>query len=98
MNPVLVLVVVALIGFGFMEPVLWVAAAVLVFGHVRYGRGGSRSGGRRDMEYREYRDRRDHQARLERRYQRENRGRLTRQARRQGKQPGGRDASPPTRR
>lgn len=95
MNPVFLLVVLALIGLGFMEPVLWVAAAVLIFGQVRYGRGVSRPGGRGDMEYREYRDRRDQQARLERRYQRENRGRLARQARRRSKQPGGRDGSPP---
>ncbi|WP_328671730.1 hypothetical protein OG905_17675 [Streptomyces sp. NBC_00322] len=93
MNPLLLLVVVALIGFGFMEPVLWLAAAVLVFGHVRYRRGGARPGGS-DTEYREYRERRDRQARMERRYQRENRGRLERQARRQGRQPGKHDGRP----
>lgn len=90
MSPFLLLFVMALIGFGFQEPVLWLAAAVLVFGHVRYGRGGGGSSGdRSDSEYRAYRDRRDSQTRLERRYQRENRGRLAREARRHGNKPGG---------
>ncbi|MEV6398421.1 hypothetical protein AB0M39_27200 [Streptomyces sp. NPDC051907] len=91
MNPLLVITLVALMGFGFVEPVLWLAAAVLVFAQVRYGRRADGSAGSRgEREYRAYRDRRDAQAVFERRYQRERRGWLSRQARRQGGRPGGR--------
>ncbi|MFF7451265.1 MULTISPECIES: hypothetical protein [unclassified Streptomyces] len=84
----LVLVVV-LFGLGFLNPLWWVAAAVLVFGVTRHARdggagrsrgGGSALGGYRDYEdYREYRDHRARQDRWERRYSRQNRGRWGRE-------------------
>ncbi|MEV0260699.1 hypothetical protein AB0I49_05060 [Streptomyces sp. NPDC050617] len=72
-----------LIGLGFLDALWWVAAAVLVFALVHYGRGGTR-GWRRgsDAEYGEYRDYRDRQERWDRRYRRQRRGRWMRQERR----------------
>ncbi|GGR07839.1 hypothetical protein [Streptomyces netropsis] len=82
MLPLLLVVCLALIGFGFLHPLLWVAAAVLIFGAVRYGRDdGGRVGSRYDRDYQEYRDRRDRQERWDRRYRRQRRGRWDRQDR-----------------
>ena len=35
------ILVVALLGLGLLNPIWWVAAAALIFGLVHYGRGGS---------------------------------------------------------
>ncbi|MEU4211554.1 hypothetical protein AB0F13_16405 [Streptomyces sp. NPDC026206] len=80
MLPLLLIVFVALVGFGFLHPVLWVAAAVLVFGAARYGRGDTGDLGFRndDQAYKEYRDRRDRLDRWDRRYRRQRRGRWNR--------------------
>ncbi|MEU0395668.1 hypothetical protein ABZ208_23350 [Streptomyces sp. NPDC006208] len=76
----LLIFVVALIGFGFLNPMWWVAAGVLIFGLAHFGRGGS---GRRshggDPDYRDYRDYRDQQDRWARRYSRQRRSRWNRQ-------------------
>ncbi|MER5886074.1 hypothetical protein ABT160_19820 [Streptomyces sp. NPDC001941] len=66
MKPLTLVLFVALVAFGFSQPVLWVAAGVLAFIGLRDGTGGS--------EYREYRDRRDRQERFNRRYLRERPG------------------------
>lgn len=79
----------ALFAFGFLHPVWWVAAAVLVYGVTHYGRdrggGRSRSDGP-DLEdhrdYRDYREHRDRQDRWDRRYSRQNRARWRREDRR----------------
>ncbi|MEU8551776.1 hypothetical protein [Streptomyces roseoverticillatus] len=75
----------ALVGLGFLHPFLWVAAAVLIFGAVRYGRGDAGRPGlfRYDRDYQEYRDRRDRLDRWDRRYRRQRRGRRQRQDHRQ---------------
>ncbi|MGW0903044.1 hypothetical protein [Streptomyces sp. NPDC002853] len=81
----LVILVLALIGLGFLNAMWWIAAAVLIFGAVHYGRDGGRSrdhGGQ--YEYRDYRDRRDRQDRWDRRYRRQRRGSWNRQDRRDG--------------
>ncbi|MFM9442855.1 hypothetical protein [Streptomyces acidiscabies] len=83
---VLLLVLVAvLFGFGFLHPIWWVAAAVLVYGAIRQGRdhgGGSGPGDYRGpRDYQEYRHRRDRQNRWDRRYFRQNRARLRREDR-----------------
>jgi hypothetical protein len=73
----------ALFGLGFLNALWWVAAAVLVFVLVRYGRGGTgdwRRGG--DWDYGGYRDYRDRQDRWDRRYRRQRQGRWLRQDRR----------------
>ncbi|MGW7049896.1 hypothetical protein ACWGDT_46145 [Streptomyces avermitilis] len=74
-------VVLVLLGFG--NHAWWLAAAALLFLYLQYGRGsssaspssgtgGSPSGSARaDTSYRAYRDRRDQQAKWERRYRRE---------------------------
>jgi beta-lactamase regulating signal transducer with metallopeptidase domain len=72
MPAVLVVLIVLLLTVGIVKPVLWVAAAVLLFVYIQYGRQ-SRRGRTRNEEYRAYRDRRDAQIRFERRYQREHR-------------------------
>ncbi|MEV7884000.1 hypothetical protein ACWD3I_10830 [Streptomyces sp. NPDC002817] len=66
----LFILIVALFGFGFLDPLWWVAAAVPVYGVTRHGpgRGGGRSGdGGSDLgNYRARRrreDRRDHERR-----------------------------------
>ncbi|MDX3380645.1 hypothetical protein PV682_04170 [Streptomyces niveiscabiei] len=90
---VLLLVLIAvLFGFGFLHPIWWVAAAVLVYGAIRQGRdhgggltrgGGSGPGDSRGArDYQEYRQRRDRQNRWDRRYFRQNRARLRREDRR----------------
>lgn len=79
----LIALLAGLLGLGFLSPLWWIAAAVLVYGLLHYGRGGV--GGRRhgsDSEYREYRRHRDRQERWDRRYRRQRRGRWTRQDRR----------------
>jgi hypothetical protein len=65
---VLLLILIAvLFGFGFLQPIWWVAAAVLVYGATRHGRGRgggrSRSGGSDLGDYRDYRARRDRRER-----------------------------------
>jgi protein-S-isoprenylcysteine O-methyltransferase Ste14 len=72
----LLILIVVLFGFGFLNPIWWVAAAVLVYGATRYGRdrgeGRGRSGSSDLGDYRDYRDRRE---RWDRRYSRRNRAR-----------------------
>ncbi|UUU34443.1 hypothetical protein JIX56_33925 [Streptomyces sp. CA-210063] len=71
-----------LVVLGFSNQVLWLAAVALLYLYVRYGRtgggsaapsSGSPSGGgpAQPASYRAYRDRRDQQAKWERRYRRE---------------------------
>ncbi|MEV7890434.1 hypothetical protein ACWD3I_46220 [Streptomyces sp. NPDC002817] len=76
----LLIVALILFGFGFLNPLWWLAAAVLVFGSTRYGhnRGGirGRSAGSGFGNYRDYDNHR------ERRYSRQNRARWTREDRR----------------
>ncbi|WP_217623444.1 hypothetical protein, partial [Streptomyces lunaelactis] len=63
----LLILIVVLLGLGFLSPVWWVAAAVLIFGLVHYGRGGARSGARGGGSgYRDHRDYRDRQDRWDR--------------------------------
>ncbi|MFE7170265.1 hypothetical protein [Streptomyces sp. NPDC057616] len=87
----LMILIAVLFGFGFLHPIWWVAAAVLVYGATRYGRdrGGGRSRGGSDLgnfrqprDYRDYRERRDRQERWDRRYSRQNRARWRREERR----------------
>ncbi|MEV0275184.1 hypothetical protein AB0I22_02185 [Streptomyces sp. NPDC050610] len=60
----------ALVALGFAYPLLWVAAALLLFAFTRYGTlSGLRL--RDDPGYREYRERRVRQDRYDRRYRRE---------------------------
>ena len=76
----LLILVVALLGLGLLNPIWWMAAAALIFGLVHYGRGGAGGWGRGgDSEYREYRDHRDRQDRWDRRYSRQRRGAWNRQ-------------------
>ncbi|GAA1363698.1 hypothetical protein ACFPK5_29385 [Streptomyces beijiangensis] len=79
MRAVLLVLIVILLAVGIAKPAFWVAAAVLLFVYVQYGRPGGRGRTRND-EYRAYRDRRDSQNRFERRYRREHRGFGTGQA------------------
>ncbi|MFG2548623.1 hypothetical protein [Streptomyces sp. NPDC048581] len=72
-------VVLVILGFGNHN--YWLAAVAVLFLYLRYGRdasapsggagGGSSSGGSMPSDYRAYRDRRDMQAKWERRYRRE---------------------------
>ncbi|MFF5719805.1 hypothetical protein [Streptomyces buecherae] len=75
-----------LFGFGFLNPIWWVAAAVLVYGVARLGRGrvgGRRRSGSSDLgDYQDYQERRDRQERWDRRYSRRNRARWRREERR----------------
>ncbi|WP_328683783.1 hypothetical protein [Streptomyces sp. NBC_00343] len=88
-----------LVLFGFGNHIWWLAAVVVLFLYVQYGRdsssstsssssasstGGSSSGSS-PSSYRAYRDRRDKQARWERRYQRERPLESRRQARQKSK-------------
>ncbi|WP_225882319.1 hypothetical protein [Streptomyces aureocirculatus] len=75
-----VILVMALLGLGFLNPMWWVAAAVLMFGAVHYGKGSRDQGG--NSEYSGYRDYRDRQNRWDRRYRRQRQGRWNRQDRR----------------
>ncbi|MFD3512074.1 hypothetical protein [Streptomyces sp. NPDC058657] len=73
MKLLLLLVLAVLLGLGFLNSLWWVAAAVLVFGLLRYGRNERhhRRGSYRDYEeYRDHRNREDHWGR---RYARERR-------------------------
>lgn len=79
----LLILILALFGLGFLNPLWWVAAAVLIFGGVHYGRGGGGSAGHGDDSgYGDYRDYRDRQDRWDRRYRRQRQGRWNRQDRR----------------
>ncbi|MFE7117770.1 hypothetical protein ACFU99_20375 [Streptomyces sp. NPDC057654] len=70
MIPFVVTLFAALIGLGFAYPILWVAAALLLFAFTRYGTlSGLRL--RDDPGYREYRERRVRQDRYDRRFRRE---------------------------
>lgn len=68
-----------LVVLGFGNHVYWLAAAALLFLYMQYGRGpsstssprGGSSSGVVPGDYRSYRDRRDKQAKWERRYRRE---------------------------
>ncbi|MFF4732512.1 hydrophobic protein [Streptomyces mirabilis] len=40
----LLILLMALFGFGFLRPIWWVAAIVLTFGAAQYGRGGDDGG------------------------------------------------------
>ncbi|MFE2422282.1 hypothetical protein [Streptomyces hokutonensis] len=86
-----------LVLFGFGNHVWWLAAVAVLFLYVQYGRdsssktsssssstGGSSSGAT-PSSYRAYRDRRDKQAKWERRYQRERPLESRRQAREKSK-------------
>lgn len=83
--PLLILIAV-LFGLGFLDPLWWVAAAVLVYGVTRHGRGRvggrSRDGGSGLGDYQDYRERRDRRERWDRRYRRQNRARWRREDRR----------------
>ncbi|MBK3569541.1 MULTISPECIES: hypothetical protein [unclassified Streptomyces] len=87
---------VVLVVFGFGNHVWWLAAVAVLFLYVQYGRdsssstsstssssagGSSSGGGATPSSYRAYRDRRDKQAKWERRYQRERPLESRRQAR-----------------
>ena len=77
------LLVVALFGFGFLNPLWWAVAALLIFVAVQYGRGGAGGRGQGgNFEYRDYRDYRDRQDRWDRRYRRQRQGLWRRQDRR----------------
>ncbi|MFC7262381.1 MULTISPECIES: hypothetical protein [Streptomyces] len=84
MFALLLILVLVLFGVGFLNPIWWVVAAVLVFGTTRYGRGGGGSRGRSsDLgQYRDYQERRDRQERWDRRYSRQHRARWRREDRR----------------
>lgn len=82
----LLILIVVLFGVGFINPLWWVAAAVLVYGVTRHGRGLGggriRDGGSELGDYRDYRERRDRRERWDRRYSRQNRARWRREDRR----------------
>ena len=82
----LLVLIVVLFGLGFLDPVWWVAAAVLVFGAAHYSRdrgGGLGRSDRSDLgDYRVYEQRRDRQDRWDRRYTRRHRARWRREDRR----------------
>ncbi|MEU5343812.1 MULTISPECIES: hypothetical protein [unclassified Streptomyces] len=83
MGTLIILAILALVVLGFNNPVWWLAGAALLYLNFRYGRTGqgttgsssargpSGSSPRGDNDYRAYRQRRDQQARWERRYRRE---------------------------
>ena len=85
---------VVLVVLGFQNPVWWLAAVAVLFLYVQYGHGstsapsgGGPSGGGSGAvpgSYRAYRDRRDKQAKWERRYRRERPFESRRQAREKG--------------
>ncbi|MFE9606327.1 hypothetical protein [Streptomyces hokutonensis] len=92
---------VVLVVFGFGNHVWWLAAVAVLFLYLQYGRdssssssssassssasGSSSGGGATPSNYRAYRDRRDKQAKWERRYQRERPLESRRQAREKSK-------------
>ncbi|MEV1025064.1 hypothetical protein [Streptomyces sp. NPDC050264] len=67
MIPALLVVFVILVGLGFVKPILWLAAAALIYGIIRYCRR-DRPWRRDDPEYVEYRRSRTQRDRYERRY------------------------------
>ncbi|WP_369222262.1 hypothetical protein AB5J52_12735 [Streptomyces sp. R39] len=85
-------VVLVILGFG--NHTWWLAAVVLLFLYVQYGRGSSSAsssggssggGGGTAGDYKTYRDRRDQQAKWERRYRRERPLEFRRQQNEKGK-------------
>ena len=76
----LLIIIAVLFGFGFLNPIWWVAGAVLVYGVTRHARdrggGRTRNGGADLGDYRQRRDRWD------RRYSRQNSARRRREDRR----------------
>ncbi|GAQ63784.1 hypothetical protein [Streptomyces scabiei] len=88
MSVVFLVLVAVLFGLGFLDPLWWVAAAVMLFVATRHGRdrggGRIRGDGSDRADYRDYRDyesRRDRQDRWDRRYSRQHRARLRREDR-----------------
>ncbi|MDX2548342.1 hypothetical protein ACOT81_12405 [Streptomyces sp. WI04-05B] len=92
MGTLIISAIFVLIIMGFKNSVLWLAAAGLVYVYFRYGRtgsgtaasssgGGGPAAGSSPASYRAYRQRRDQQARWERRYSRERPLRNRRQGR-----------------
>ncbi|MEU1039883.1 hypothetical protein ACFYP4_22295 [Streptomyces sp. NPDC005551] len=81
----LVLVIAVLFGLGFLNPVWWVAAALLALAARRHrrdhGPGWGRPHGADAGEYREYAARRDRRHRWERRYNRQHQARWIREER-----------------
>ncbi|EKX62407.1 hypothetical protein Sipo8835_31475 [Streptomyces ipomoeae] len=81
MGTVILSATVVLVVLGFSNQVLWLAAVALLYLYIRYGRTGGGSsaasgspagdGATQPATYRAYRDRRDQQAKWERRYRRE---------------------------
>ncbi|WP_327694386.1 MULTISPECIES: hypothetical protein [unclassified Streptomyces] len=93
MGTLIISATVVLIIMGFKNSVLWLAAAGLLYVYFRYGRtgsgtatsssgGGGPAAGSTPASYRAYRQRRDQQARWERRYRRERPVQTRRQDRR----------------
>ncbi|NEC86577.1 hypothetical protein [Streptomyces sp. SID12501] len=93
MGTLIISAIVVLIIMGFKNSVLWLVAAGLLFVYFRYGRtgsgtatsssgGGGPAAGSAPASYRAYRQRRDQQARWERRYRREHPVETRRQDRR----------------
>ncbi|KOU59944.1 hypothetical protein ADK57_31510 [Streptomyces sp. MMG1533] len=84
---------VVLVVLGFGNHIWWLAAVAVLFLYVQYGRGtssppsptGGSSAGPTPASYRAYRDRRDKQAKWERRYRRERPFESRRQAREKSK-------------
>ncbi|MFI1352325.1 hypothetical protein ACH4TV_01850 [Streptomyces sp. NPDC020898] len=95
MGTLIISATVVLIIMGFSNNMLWLAAVGLLFVYFRYGRTGSGTAtsssggaapgaGSSPASYRAYRQRRDQQAKWERRYQREHPVESRRQNRRRG--------------
>jgi hypothetical protein len=90
----LLVLIVVLFGLGFLDPLWWVAAAILLYGVTRHSRGRDRRGSRTlgggsglgaqgsYGDYQDYRERRDRRERWDRRYSRQNRARWRREDRR----------------
>ncbi|WP_369174450.1 hypothetical protein AB5J49_43820 [Streptomyces sp. R28] len=82
----LLILILILFGSGFLNPLWWWVAAVLVFGAPRHGRdrgGGWIRGDGSDVgPYRDYEHRRDRKERWDRRYSRRHRARWRREDRR----------------
>ncbi|MEU1555440.1 hypothetical protein ABZ517_22320 [Streptomyces scabiei] len=85
MSVVFLVLVAVLFGLGFLDPLWWVAAAVMLFVATRHGRdrggGRIRGDGSDRGDYRDYESRRDRQDRWDRRYSRQHRARLRREDR-----------------
>ncbi|MFJ4714106.1 hypothetical protein [Streptomyces sp. NPDC088785] len=76
------ILLVILFGLGFVNPLWWLAGAVLLFGVVRGRARLDGRGGETDSDYARYRDDRVRRERWDRRYRRQNRDRWTREDRR----------------